>query len=55
MFGDGVVVEGILKDGRLIDGRRWELNDDGSYKYYQFTQGEGEFVEEVAQLPGPKI
>jgi hypothetical protein len=32
-FGDnGAVEEGIFKDRSLIDGRRWELNDDGSYQ-----------------------
>ena len=45
---DGVVAEGIFKDYILIDGRKWVLNDDGSYNYYQVTQGEEEFVEEVA-------
>jgi hypothetical protein len=49
---DGEVEEGIFKDCCLIDGRKWVLNDDGSYDYYQFTQGEYEFVKEVAKLPG---
>ena len=48
-----MVEEGIFKDNILIDGIRWKLNDDGSYNYYQVTQGEEDvFVEEVAQLPG---
>ena len=47
-FGDGVVQEGMFKDNDLIDGRRWELNDDGSYQYYQVTQGEDELVGKVA-------
>jgi hypothetical protein len=55
LFGDGKVAEGIFKDNRLIDGRRWDLNDDGSYQYYQVIQGEIEFIEEVDKLPGPKI
>jgi hypothetical protein len=51
-FNDGEVLEGIFKDGRLIDGRRWELNDDGSYQHYQVTQGQKKLVGQVAQLPG---
>ena len=53
-YSDGVVEEGIFKDSDLIDGRMWELNDDGSYQYYQVTQGEDKLVGKVAQLPGPK-
>jgi hypothetical protein len=49
---DGKVVEGIIKDNDLIDGRRWELNDDGSYQYYQVTHGEDKLVGQVAKLPG---
>ena len=51
---DGEVQEGIFKGYCLIDGRKWVLNDDGSYSYYQVTQGEEEFIEEVAKLPGPQ-
>jgi hypothetical protein len=55
VFNDGVVEEGIFKDDSLIDGRIWELNDDGSYQYYQVTHGEKKLVGQVAKLPGPKI
>jgi hypothetical protein len=55
VFGDGVVEEGIFEDGDLIDGRRWVLNDDGSYQFYQVTHGVDKLVGQVAKLPGPKI
>jgi hypothetical protein len=47
-FGDGEVQEGIFKDGNLIDGRKWVLNDDGSYNYYQVTQRKRQLVGKVA-------
>ena len=33
-FGHGLIEEGMFKDSSLLYGRRWELNDDGSYSYY---------------------
>ena len=51
-FGHGLIEEGMFKDHILIYGRRWELNDDGSYQYYQVTQGEKKLVGKVPQLPG---
>ena len=39
----------------LIEGRWWKLNNDGSYQYYQLTQGVSKLVEQVGQLPGPKL
>jgi hypothetical protein len=37
---NGNVEEGIFKDNNLFDGRKWVLNDSGSYDFYQKTQGE---------------
>jgi hypothetical protein len=51
-YSDGEVQEGIFKDNRLIDGRKWQLNDYGSYDYYQVTKGKLQLVEIVAELPG---
>ena len=48
----GAVAEGRFKDNSLIDGRKWVLNDDGSYQYFQVNQGEKTLVGQVAQLPG---
>ena len=36
---NGNVLEGIFKDDNLFDGRKWALNDTGSYDLYQRTQG----------------
>ena len=47
-FGNGEVEEGIFKGYCLIDGRKWVLNDDGSYNYYQYTQRKRHLVEKVA-------
>ena len=52
VFGHGWFQEGIFKEDNLFDGKKWWLNDDGSYDYSQVTQGEDKLVGKVAKLPG---
>jgi hypothetical protein len=38
MFNErGIILEGIFKDNSLFNGRKWVLNDTGSYDLKQFT------------------
>jgi hypothetical protein len=45
VYTSGNVREGIYKDGSLFEGRKWDLNDTGSYDLYQLTQGKSALKE----------